>query len=946
MLSGSEECAPRSETSLSPPPAPEALRNGGEETNGETSPSPSPPNQETNNSGGQTPNRAVLDADAEMPILDAATDKLTVSSDQEAGSEQSAGSPPPSSPPRMETDSPKIKMKDQTELLAAAAAPLDVLKSNPFLLPAQFLALNPNLYAAQLAQLQAAQLMLARHQQEALLGVSEEAVGRKRSAEEEIFNFKQKFSRDASPPPPVDTPPKAEKPLDLSGNKSPELKAGSAPAAAAAPGYFNPLMPAGLLSFFNQLRPPQQPLVPDFSPRKSPSLSPPAKSPWQSQWSAKGGNDNAKPEDVFKCVWCKESYGSLEALTTHMKEAKHHAMPGFPPSMVPLGTGSPTSLPSHQAPPRHPLPSPTKPSRDILREQMPLPRKLVRGQDVWIGRADEQTRDILKCMGCGQSFRSLDLLTKHMQETQHYKKVISHDQVSSWKYPDHAAGGGGHHHQSQSSAKNHVNSVLTCKVCDKGFSSLKDLSDHMVRSNHYAGADTKSVGGPSARHHHHPMAGGGSPTPAALASKDRKKALPVKKLLELERARQEVAGNFSPITTREIMESGKLLCERCEEKIPIDIFIPHIQQCVGKPRFLKTGGSGVGGVGGGGPGGREPASSPSPANKDSNPATKSEAPEGSNSILGSLELLVKGNFNGSAAAAARQQQQQQQHNNLMGGGSSSAAVSSPASLPPRFPPPQFSPDNKFSISSMFPPRSSPSASPVPLRGTLLGEKLAGAMSSAASAGPPPPLLPKEEDRQSPAGSDKSRTSPKLEEIKTKVPTPLSSPGSPKPPVTSSGSSGGGNPLAQLQMFCDDQKKSPKNQVTGGTSAGAGAGAAGRDTSSASPMSDPGAILAFSWACNQAQASGDSAIKCPFCDTPFISKGAYRHHLSKMHFTKENLGGLPPPTTAAAAAGASAGGSGGTRTPSPDTKEAEESLQSKYHKYSQLAKQLSCCEGTN
>ena len=91
-------------------------------------------------------------------------------------------------------------------------------------------------------------------------------------------------------------------------------------------------------------------------------------------------------------------------------------------------------------------------------------------QDVWIGRAEQQTRDILKCMGCGASFRSLDLLTKHMQETQHYKKVISHDQISSWKYPEAAA-----------SPKNHVNSVLTCKVCDKGFSSLKDLSDHMVK---------------------------------------------------------------------------------------------------------------------------------------------------------------------------------------------------------------------------------------------------------------------------------------------------------------------------------------------------------------------------------------------------------------------------------------------------------------------------------
>ena len=109
------------------------------------------------------------------------------------------------------------------------------------------------------------------------------------------------------------------------------------------------------------------------------------------------------------------------------------------------------------------------------------------------------------------------------------------------------------------------------------------------------------------------------------------------------------------------------------------------------------------------------------------------------------------------------------------------------------------------------------------------------------------------------------------------------------------------------------------------------------------MSDPGAMMAFSWACNQAVGGGagtGEAIKCPFCDTPFISKGAYRHHLSKMHFTKENMGGmgaggptLPPAATAA-------------RTPSPDSKEGQESLQSKYQKYSQLAKQLSCCEGTN
>merc|ERR1711953_1381804 len=144
----------------------------------------------------------------------------------------------------------------------------------------------------------------------------------------------------------------------------------------------------------------------------------------------------------------------------------------------------------------------------------------------------------------------------------------------------------------------------------------------------------------------------------------------------------------------------------------------------------------------------------------------------------------------------------------------------------------------------------------------------------------------------------------------------------------------GNALAALAAFCNDQKKNPK--------AGTGDG----KEVSASEMSDPGAILAFSWACNQA-VSADSAIKCPFCDTPFISKGAYRHHLSKMHFnTKENLGNISTPNIPQVANLNSRSGASSNRTPSPEAKDAEESLQSKYLKYSQLAKQLSCYDGTN
>merc|ERR1719158_623668 len=140
------------------------------------------------------------------------------------------------------------------------------------------------------------------------------------------------------------------------------------------------------------------------------------------------------------------------------------------------------------------------------------------------------------------------------------------------------------------------------------------------------------------------------------------------------------------------------------------------------------------------------------------------------------------------------------------------------------------------------------------------------------------------------------------------------------------------------MLCDTQKKSPKNRPPTISEAN-------------SQMSDPGAMLAFSWACNQAQVSNDSVIKCPFCDTPFISKGAYRHHLSKMHFTKDGggLGGatalpagatLPPAVSGGGASPAPTVG-GGVQPPSaqspspppPDAKE-DETLQSKYHKYAQ------------
>ena len=161
--------------------------------------------------------------DEEMPILDTEARRRSPS--------------PASSPPRMSQDDTKVlKMKSPEELLAN---PMDILKNSPFLLPAQLLALNPQLYAAQLAQLQAAQMMLVKQQAEG----KEEEGGRKRPGEDadEGFNL-AKQARSSSP-----------QPMDLSGSKSPDTLKNESQFNP-----FNPLMPAGLLSMMQMMqgRPP------------------------------------------------------------------------------------------------------------------------------------------------------------------------------------------------------------------------------------------------------------------------------------------------------------------------------------------------------------------------------------------------------------------------------------------------------------------------------------------------------------------------------------------------------------------------------------------------------------------------------------------------------------------------------------------------------------------
>lgn len=348
-------------------------------------------------------------------------------------------------------------------------------------------------------------------------------------------------------------------------------------------------------------------------------------SAWQSHWLNKGA-DSAK--DVLKCVWCKQSFPSLAAMTTHMKETKHCGVNVPPISHLQQAqqqqTPSTQSSSSTSQSNSHSTNSSSHKSNQselnlLIKETMPLPRKLVRGQDVWLGKGAEQTRQILKCMWCGQSFRTLAEMTSHMQQTQHYTNIISQEQIISWKSTDGektgsgpgnggaggGAGGGGPGgregggpgagndgpggrggggntagggNQNQANSQSHVSAVLTCKVCDQAFSSLKELSNHMVKNSHYKEHIMRSI-----------TESGGK---RRQTREKRKKSLPVRKLLELERAQIDFKNgeNISISNNKPIRDvsAGRITCEKCNDKIDTALFVDHIRQCVGGGKILNS----------------------------------------------------------------------------------------------------------------------------------------------------------------------------------------------------------------------------------------------------------------------------------------------------------------------------------------------------------------------
>jgi len=643
-------------------------------------------------------------------------------------------------------------------------------------------------------------------------------------------------------------------------------------------------------------------------------------------------------------------------------------------------------------------------------------------------------------------------MTTHMQQTQHYTNIISQEQIISWKSADENKSSSGASSNasaastsspagSVNTSANHVSAVLTCKVCDQAFNSLKELSVHMVKNAHYKEHMMRSITEGSNRRRQ--------------TREKRKKSLPVRKLLELERAQHDVkngdggypsaGGGFKAVNDTN-HRLGRIICEKCGEKVDVASFMEHLRVCVtmtaDQKNLLKTALMSQNSMSGAM---AEPSREKRPKKEQdrshaaadlsmNKPAAAAATTGSSPSVLNAIEKLIEKSFDsrlryGTSATGAsigesilkrlgidesvdatkpimdvqamsllRSYQSLGRHERS-GSESSSmspelAAMRSDSTTPDR----KYEPADYQRMRSVTPkstperhssPKSTSSSSG---KGGHGGQEIAGGVEvkTEPTGGPDEgcvasdfevkkeyvdedevvaksPAERRARSRESAEGSVVDETNGSS---RGPTPTNVKSPPSPagsdksttdngkKTPVTSSslgalssmfesltsaanvgssgssssangdggggGKSGGGassHPLAALQKLCDktENHHHPHNhhhhhRPSSRSSSNASATNGGPAQSMSPPASitgstAPGAILAFSWACNDAVVTGDSIMKCAFCDTPFISKGAYRHHLSKVHFVKEGITPEPimlkPASSSSAAAAAAA-----------------------------------------
>lgn len=189
--------------------------------------------------------------------------------------------------------------------------------------------------------------------------------------------------------------------------------------------------------------------------------------------------------------------------------------------------------------------------------------KLVRGQDMWLNQESEQTRRILRCIQCGESFKTLPMLTVHMMKTQHYTKIVSSEHARRT-----------HKCSAYCDKEQDKECVFKCKVCQESFNDMEGLANHMIMSGHHKKQSPR--------------------TPQSLSDLQFKK----RKRYSFEESlnpygnpsmaamydykRHLVGGSVSPDMFTDDMDDSRISCENCSRKIETKSFVEHVRACLGQ----------------------------------------------------------------------------------------------------------------------------------------------------------------------------------------------------------------------------------------------------------------------------------------------------------------------------------------------------------------------------
>ena len=269
------------------------------------------------------------------------------------------------------------------------------------------------------------------------------------------------------------------------------------------------------------------------------------------------------PRDVFynkkytnlKCS-CKKEFETLYDLTIHFKESGH------------------------------------KPCNRVA-EQHEFP-KLVRGQDMWLNHGSEQTKRILRCIRCGESFKTLPDLTVHMMKTKHYTNIVGG-----------GGGGGGDAGRKASPSRTSDSAdsdVFRCFECHEAFVGMEQFSKHLVTTGHHKSPiviqptspnpSDSSLTSESVSQQRCASRSNRSRTFSDSSDKTDGDPRPsLSRLLAYEdfRSRYEMALRSSGLLDPDADDSSidsfssdeaRLRCEICLERVEMSKFVEHVRTCV------------------------------------------------------------------------------------------------------------------------------------------------------------------------------------------------------------------------------------------------------------------------------------------------------------------------------------------------------------------------------